>query len=647
MPRTNPFIASLLLALAASGASLADTRGGPVNSIITIGNASVMEGNAGLVQLVFPVTIAPQLAVPGSFTINTQAGSAAAGVDFTSIVNQIVNIPTGISAAQIVVNVVPDNIVEPNETLTIQVSAPTAGITLQTDQGLGTISNDDSAQLRIAPVAVAEGNAGTTAVTLVASLSAPVQGEVRASYASDDMTAQVSDLDYDAISGTLVFPAGGAPINLTLNLRGDRKVEGNETLTLLLTSLQVPPSITAVTLAPNALVTINNDDRAVLSIAPPSVQEGNAGTTNMVFALLLDQPIQGGLTLNHQSADGNNGNPLLNATVADSDYIALTGTSPLPTGTQQAQVTLLVRGDNEVEPNQQLRLLLSNPVLAAGINPADLTFPASTIGTIVNDDSSVLSVNAVQLDEGNSGTRLATLTLALSNPAKEPVSIQFTNTDVTATAGSDYLAQSGTLTFAPGSQSQILSYTINGDSVLEATETFRVTLTDPSGNVTPAGPINVLVTIINDDSVSVRIENATTIEGSGGTTSLMFPVNLIGQSAISVRIGFATRDITALAGSDYVATSGVLEFLPGENSKSVAVLIQGDSQVERDETFAVDLAAIAPLPPSVVLDRASATGTLVNDDGDFVPVPSLSRGGLLILLGLLATLAVFAIPRKL
>jgi Calx-beta domain/RTX calcium-binding nonapeptide repeat (4 copies) len=91
---------------------------------------------------------------------------------------------------------------------------------------------------------------------------------------------------------------------------------------------------------------------------------------------------------------------------------------------------------------------------------------------------------------------------------------------------------------------------------------------------------------------------------------LSLTVQLAKATPLKVTVSYATADGSATAGSDYTATSGQLTFAPGETSKTVDVPILGDTAVEADETFTLNLTGAV----NAVLGRASATATLVNDD---------------------------------
>jgi hypothetical protein len=93
-----------------------------------------------------------------------------------------------------------------------------------------------------------------------------------------------------------------------------------------------------------------------------------------------------------------------------------------------------------------------------------------------------LRIGDAQVTEGNSGTSYATFTVTLSNPYNEPVTVNFATLDGSATAGSDYQARSGTLTFAAGETTKTVSVAIFGDTVIENDEGFYLVLSDASAN---------------------------------------------------------------------------------------------------------------------------------------------------------------------
>jgi hypothetical protein len=99
--------------------------------------------------------------------------------------------------------------------------------------------------------------------------------------------------------------------------------------------------------------------------------------------------------------------------------------------------------------------------------------------------------------ERNSGTTVFVFTVTLSAAYDVPVTVNFATANGTASAGEDYTARSGTLTFAPGETSKTISIVVRGDRKLEANETFFVNLSG-AGNALLLDA-QALATILNDD----------------------------------------------------------------------------------------------------------------------------------------------------
>jgi hypothetical protein len=114
------------------------------------------------------------------------------------------------------------------------------------------------------------------------------------------------------------------------------------------------------------------------------------------------------------------------------------------------------------------------------------------------------------------------------------------------------------------------------------------------------------------------INNASVVEGTGGTSELTFNVSLTSASNRSITVNFRTIDRTAMAGADYVAASGALTFAPGETSKSVTVDVVGDSATEANESLYVRLSGAT----NARIFKSTGVGTVVDDDA--VVAPELS-----------------------
>lgn len=227
-----------------------------------------------------------------------------------------------------------------------------------------------------------------------------------------------------------------------------------------------------------------------------------------------------------------------------------------------------------------------------------------------------ISISDVAILEGNSGTANATFTVSLSNPSPKRISVDYATSGGTAVAGVDFLASSGILTFAKGETSRTITVPIVGDTLNEASESFFVDLSAPTMKAT-IGKGRGVGTILNDDPPpTITIGDATLIEGDSGSTLATFNVSLSAPSGQTVQVGYSTANGTAVAGSDYLSTSGTLAFAPGQTSLNVVVPVLGDTLDEEDETFFVNLSDAS----NADIANAQGLGTINDDD----PEPSFS-----------------------
>ena len=118
---------------------------------------------------------------------------------------------------------------------------------------------------------------------------------------------------------------------------------------------------------------------------------------------------------------------------------------------------------------------------------------------------------------------------------------------------------------------------------------------------------------------ALSIGDVTKAEGDGGTTIFDFTVSLSPASTAPVGVHFATADGSAVDPSDYAAAARDLTFAPGETTKQVSVQVNGDTDVEPDEQFLVNLSAAS----GARLVGPQGTGTVTNDDAP-PPTPTLS-----------------------
>ena len=227
----------------------------------------------------------------------------------------------------------------------------------------------------------------------------------------------------------------------------------------------------------------------LLLVGDSRLVEGDNGSAEMVFSVLLTQPVNAMVTVDVATADGT-------ATVADDDYKAVGGTLKFEAGQTSLLVGVPIIGDLRPEEDETLSLNLSNAIGGATIARA------RGFGTIVDDDRnrpaptvSVGDVAVVEPDTGNVG---ASFPLRLSGPSFAPVTVQFTTADHTALASFDYARTQGSVTFAPGQTLLNVTVPVLGDTVDESDETFFLNLIGVTG-ATLADAQGVGTVIEDDD----------------------------------------------------------------------------------------------------------------------------------------------------
>jgi len=264
-----------------------------------------------------------------------------------------------------------------------------------------------------------------------------------------------------------------------------------------------------------------------------------------------------------------------------------------------------------------LSLRVVGTIVAAAIVVLGMPMPPASAAPL---DHVTITANTPTRVEGNSGTTAVTFAIAYTgNP--NAFSIDWATADGTATAGSDYVAASGTVAFSGlgSDRTKTATVLINGDTAAEPNETFSVGIspTIPLPNVVIDTPSSTQTISDDDSSASFAIADVTAAEGNAGSSTFSFAVTKTGSTAFTTSVNFTTTDGTAtVADGDYASTSGTLSFLPGDTTKNVDVTVNGDTKHETGETFTVDLSAAV----NASIADNQGVGTITNDD----QVPDIS-----------------------
>ncbi|MBK8009867.1 MAG: hypothetical protein IPK13_00835 [Deltaproteobacteria bacterium] len=461
-------------------------------------------------------------------------------------------------------------------------------------------------QISISGVSAEEGTTGATTFSFAVTVTRSNCATFSVDYATASGTA-TSLTDFFPNSGTLTFSTALAcPATQTqiveVSVTGDAFPEPDETFTVTLSGID-PSGVTLID-AGVATGVIRNDDGAVpaITVGAARVVEGDSGTTTMSFRATLSAASGLPISFAYQTADG--------TASSATDYTRTSGRATFPAGTTSLNIPVVVLGDAIDEVDETFTLGISSPDNAA-------IAVRSATGTILDDDGPRLAISDVTIAEGDAGTSEAAFEVRLDAASVQVVTVDYETADDTATGGLDYTATRGTLSFPVRSTTQTIRVPVVGDVSDENDETFRVTLSNPSGATIVDGEGQATI-LDDDDAPSLSISDGTSTEGTGGATTMTFRVALSAASGRTITVGWATSDGTATAAADFTAGQGVLTFSPGVTSRTITVVVIADALDEANETFSVSLSN----PSNATIRRGTAEGVIVDDDEP----PTLSIG---------------------
>jgi hypothetical protein len=220
------------------------------------------------------------------------------------------------------------------------------------------------------------------------------------------------------------------------------------------------------------------------------------------------------------------------------------------------------------------------------------------------------TVSGYQVSE-NGGS--ATITVQRGGDTSGSATVQFATSNGTATAGADYTATSGTLTFVAGQITQTFTVTILPDALCDGDETVNLTLSNPGGGSVLGTRRTATLTIL--DPAACITFSAATYNVPENHGPALITVARSGPAAGLVTVQFATTTVgsTATAVADYTAVSRTLTFAPGVRLVTVSIPIVNDTIIEGPETVNLTLTNVQG---AAVLGSERNTATLTIDDDD-------------------------------
>ena len=274
-------------------------------------------------------------------------------------------------------------------------------------------------------------------------------------------------------------------------------------------------------------------------------------------------------------------------------------------------------GDGTINVTLPVALAAGRVITATATDPNGNTSEFSA-GDVTGAVGSVqFTANAVAAIE-DVGT--LPVTVVRTGGTAGTLTVDYATANGTASAGQDYTATSGTLTFGAGETTKTIQIPILDDATTEADETFTVSLSN-TPSIESLGSPNTLVVTVQDRTTTptLSVSNASVIEGNTGTTTdAVFTISLSAATGRAVSVDFATGNINAFGASkcnnvdgvDYISASGSLSFQPGVTAFAIPVKICGDTSAESNEVFRVLLTNAS----GATLLVPQGVASIVNDD---------------------------------
>ncbi len=452
-----------------------------------------------------------------------------------------------------------------------------------------TNEDNDAATVSISDVTQLETNSGTTNFVFnVTQSNIEVIGSYTVSFYTQNGTAK-TPTDYSANGGLVTFTGSANETQtITIVVNGDDAVEANETFSVVLNSVNSSGrDITIASGGKTAVGTITNDDNATLSINDVSISEGDSGTKLLTFNVTLDMAVEDGLTVDYTTVEG--------TAVSSSDYITNSGSLTFE-GTQNEveTISVVINGDETIELDENFSIELSNIVPVSAPDGTISILDGTGVGTILNDDAAVLSIDDFEVDE-SAGT--ANFRIWLDKAVQGEFTVDFETSDNTAFATSDYSEIASTpLSFGDSNPMvQNVTVTILDGDIVEPTETLYGTVSNlvdalNQNIVLEGGGVTTQATgTINDnDNASIAIDDVTVDEDAGIAT---FTVTLSGTVQNDFTLNYSTQDNTAVNPSDYTAIANTELTFGGlnNNTQTFDVTIIENSIAEATEAYYINL----------------------------------------------------------
>ena len=437
--------------------------------------------------------------------------------------------------------------------------------------------------------AVFQGNEVTGQAIITVRRNGESSNTVSVVCATADGTA-TAGADYSAQTQTLNFGPLETIKTFVVPIQNDGVAEGTETVRLTLD--QASPGIVP---GPGAVLEIT-DDAGRIGFAVSAVDIGEAAGS-VVLAVTRTGNSGQAVSVDFYTTNG--------TAISGVDYFAQAGTLTFAPGVITLYLPVPILNDTLQETNESFSVTLAHPTGGGVFGPQ-----TNVAVTIIDNELGVGFTGTYRIiDEGFSSVRLSVIK---QWDATNRVLVDYATGDGTATAGLDYVAQSGTLAFEPGEFEKGIDIILLKDALHEDAEDFAVILGNVRGGVTlKISSIDVIIACEAECDTGIEFDSPLyAVTESGGSVTL--GVRRGDDVTNTFTVHYWTSNGTAMAGIDYLPQSGTLTLLPGVINRDLIIPVFRDASFLSAKTFSVHLGN--PSPGIELGTRQTAMVKIVDDN---------------------------------
>jgi uncharacterized delta-60 repeat protein len=537
-------------------------------------------------------------------TANATDGSAVGGVNYSNLSPYVLDFPLGEVLKTFKIPVMDDGVVTTNLTVNLALANPTAPAEIG-DQPIATlyITNDDSTISFSSATYSVSKNVVSGVAPITVSRNGGINGSASVFFTTTTNGTATIGLDYAPTNAVLTFAPGVSNVTVSIPINNNGIPEGNQTVGLQLSnpagSSLTPPVLATPTNATLTIIDTVNAPGQLSFIATNYIvtEGGGVGYSAASVTVQRTYGSYGTVSVGFNTQDG--------TAVSGLKYLSTNGVLNFADGETSKSFVVQAVNTATAEGPEYLNVNLFNPT-----GGASLATPTNATVTILNTNVGLafaLGTNSFTEPSGTVNGSVVLNVIRLNN-TNGTTTVYYSTTNGTAVAGTNFIGVTNALlTFNPGDSVKPITLTTIHDPLVTGDLFFSVGLFNPSLGAQLTAP-SVTTVIDHDADAGISfLTAAQSVYRNAG--SAIIEVISSNPNVGPVSVNYATGGGTAVAGTDYTATSGTLTLTNGQSLGYFTVPLLINNSVQSNRTFNVTLSA--PTAPGQLLVPSVETVTII------------------------------------